>query len=308
MEFLASDAMKGRTCPSPFCDVAAEYILTQLRAAGLATQVQTSEPSADTPAQRNVIGVLKGRDPLLRDTYVLVTAHYDHVGEKMDASGDSVYNGANDNASSVAALIEIARAMAASPLKPRRSVAFIAYFGEEKGLIGSRYYASHPVFPIEKTYAQINMEQLGRTDDSEGPRVKGLSLTGWDRSEVGALLAASARRFGVTISKHPKFSEEFFERSDNEALAKLGVPSHTVAAAFAFPDYHGLGDSAEKLDYASMTALARALRAGIFALANRTAKLTLREGSPAASAPESGSSPATPKPPRPKPSPKPQPR
>ena len=97
--------------------------------------------------QRNIIGVLKGRDPVLRNTYVLVTAHYDHIGEKKDATGDTIYNGANDNASSVSALIEIARAMAAAPVKPRRSVVFMAYFGEERGLVGSRYYAAHPVFP-----------------------------------------------------------------------------------------------------------------------------------------------------------------
>ena len=112
---------------------------------------------------------MKGRDPVLRNTYVLVTAHYDHIGEKKDATGDTIYNGANDNASSVSALIEIARAMAVAPVKPRRSVVFMAYFGEERGFVGSRYYAAHPVFPIEKTYAQVNLEQLGRTTISKVP-------------------------------------------------------------------------------------------------------------------------------------------
>lgn len=372
VEFLASDSLLGRRCPSRSCDIAADYILAQFRGAGLETQVQTTEATyevrrgeavahpwpagsephwiaVDAPAKpnaegglasragaipkspdleavlnatgnvtvtavpsglRNVIGVIRGRDPVLRDTYVLVTAHYDHEGEKQDqaAGGDSVFNGANDNASGVSALIEMARAIASAPLKPRRSVAFIAYFGEESGMVGSRYYAQHPVFPIEKTYVQVNLEQLGRTDDTEGPRVKAATVTGYDRSDLGAILATAAKPAGIRIYKHEKFSDAFFERSDNEALAKKGIAAHTVSVAYGFPDYHGLADTADKLDYANMTAVTRALRAGIVTLANRRLALPLRPlgtpapsatpraKSPAASAPKSGSSPATPRP------------
>lgn len=368
VEFLASDRMEGRECPSRACDLAADYIAAHFRGAGLEVQFQTSEalfeirrgtavvrptsvqPKAplsviDAPVKlddegrltgrrsvlldktpeldpiyaaegeirltsvpagmRNVIGVLRGSDPALRDTYVLVTAHYDHVGQKTEGEGDRIFNGANDNASGVSGMIEIARAIAASPVRPRRSLVFIAYFGEEGGMTGSRYYARNPVFPIEKTYAQVNFEQLGRTDDSEGPRVKAATVTGWDRSDLGAILAASAKLRGVRIYKHEKFSDAFFERSDNEALAKLGVPAHTISVAYGFPDYHGLGDEAGKLDYANMATVTRALRSGVVALANRRAKLTLRAESPAASAPAAGSSPATPRPTRPKPSPAP---
>src|SRR5690606_18102587 len=115
--------------------------------------------------------------------------------------------------------------------QPRRSIAFIAYFGEEQGMVGSRYYAQSPVFPIEKTYAQVNFEQLGRTDDTEGPRVRAATVTGWDRSDVGKALAAAAAPFGIRIYKHEKFSDLFFERSDNEALAERGVPAHTISVA-----------------------------------------------------------------------------
>jgi hypothetical protein len=369
VEFLASDDMKGRPCPSATCDLAADYIRAQFIGAGLESRFQTTEaifeirrgdvtvrptdlklPSeslvfdipvaidqenrmrsrvggisiektteldpiynatgkiyvTNVPAgMRNVIGVLKGSDPVLRDTYVLVTAHYDHIGVKAQGEGDKIFNGANDNASGVSGLIEMARAIASSPRKPSRSIVFMAYFGEERGFVGSRYYARNPVFPVDKTYAQINLEQLGRTDDSEGARVKAATLTGWDRSELGRILAAAAAPFGVRIYKHPKFSDEFFSRSDNEALAKLKVPAHTLSVAYDFPDYHGVGDEAGKLNYANMTTVTRALRAGIVALANRRAKLTLREVSPTASAPESGSSPASPKPKQSKPSPKP---
>jgi hypothetical protein len=369
VEFLASDDMKGRPCPSATCDLAADYIRAQFIGVGLETQFQTTEAifeirrgdvtvqpaSLKLPPQsllfdfpvridsedkitsrfggisiektpeiepiykatgtvrvtnvpaglRNVIGLLKGRDPILQDTYVLVTAHYDHIGTKDAAEGDTIFNGANDNASGVSALIEIARAIASSKLRPRRSIVFMAYFGEERGLVGSRYYGRNPVFPIDKTYAQINLEQLGRTDDSEGARVKAATLTGWDRSDVGRILAAAAAPYGIRIYKHAKFSEEFFERSDNEALAKQKVPAHTLSVAYEFPDYHAVGDEAGKLNYANMTAVARGLRAGVVALANRRTKLTLREVSPAASAPKSESSPASPKPKQSEPSPRP---
>jgi hypothetical protein len=254
---------------------------------------------------RNVIGVIHGSDPKLKNTYVLVTAHYDHVGMKTEGEGDRIFNGANDNASGVSALIEIARAIRSAAARPKRSIVFIAYFGEEKGMAGSRYYARNPVFPIEQTLAQVNFEQLGRTDDTEGPRVKAATVTGWDRSDVGRILATAAAPSGVRIYRHEKFSEAFFERSDNEALAKKGVPAHTISVAYGFPDYHAAGDEADKLDYANMTTVTRALRAGVVALANRTAKITLHEGSPAASAPGSGSSPASPKPTRSKPLPTP---
>ena len=363
VEFLASDNLQGRACPSRNCDIATDYIAAQFRAAGLKTQDQVTTPimevsrgavvvrpsslgsnppvMMDAPAKidaegrlatragvlektpelepifaaegpiritavpgglRNVVGVLEGSHPKLKNTYVLVTAHYDHVGMKGETE---VFNGANDNASGVAALIEIARAMAASPTRPRRSVAFIAYFGEELGMVGSRYYAQNPVFPIEDTYAQVNFEQLGRTDDLEGARVRAATVTGWDRSDMGKILAAAATPFGVRIYKHEKFSDAFFERSDNEALARKGVPAHTISVAYGFPDYHEGGDEAGKLDYSNMTRVTRALRAGITRLANRTLPLKLREGSPEASGPASGSSPATPKPKQSKPSPQP---
>jgi Zn-dependent M28 family amino/carboxypeptidase len=216
---------------------------------------------------------------------VLVTAHYDHIGEDGTAAGDRIRNGANDNASGVSGMIELARAIAGTRVKPARSVVFIGFFGEESGMVGSRYYAQNPVFPVDKTFAQVNLEQLGRTDDSEGPRVKAATVTGWDRSKLGAALATAAAPMGIRIYKHEKFSEPFFAASDNEALAKLGVPAHTVSVAYGFPDYHAVGDEAGKLDYDNMALIVRALRAGVVAVANRRTALT---GAPR----ESGTAPA----------------
>ena len=104
---------------------------------------------------------------------MIVTAHYDHVGNQgaADDKGDHIYNGANDDGSGTVSVVELASALATLKTRPKRSILFMTFFGEEKGLLGSRYYGRHPVVPIEKTVADVNLEQVGRTDDSEGPRV-----------------------------------------------------------------------------------------------------------------------------------------
>jgi hypothetical protein len=265
---------------------------------------------------KNVIGVLPGADTKLRDQFVLVTAHYDHVGAEPAGEGDRIYNGANDNASGTASMIETAAVLTASRVKPKRSVAFIAFFGEEKGLVGSRYYASNPLLPIDRTVAQINLEQTGRTDDSEGPRVNGAIVTGFEFSELGAILQKTAAAAGIKIENVPQ-ADDFFNRSDNEALASVGVPAHTVGVAFLFPDYHKPGDHWDKIDYDNMARVTQAIAASALAIANRTepphwltknpkAEEFWRSATPLArpreaSAQESGNSPASPKPRRSKP-------
>ena len=121
---------------------------------------------------RNVIAILRGSDPALKDTYVLVTAHYDHLGVRPDLPGDNIYNGANDDGSGTVSVIELASALATLKERPKRSLVFMTFFGEEKGLRGSRYYGRHPVFPIEQTVADVNLEQVGRTDSDEGPQLR----------------------------------------------------------------------------------------------------------------------------------------
>ncbi len=218
-------------------------------------------------ALKNVAGVLPGSDPILKDSYVIVTAHYDHVGRGGEVDGDSIFNGANDDASGVASLIEVAGALAGS--KPRRTIVFIALFGEEKGLYGSYYYTRHPLFPLEKTVADLNLEHMGRTDDSEGSQAGKLSMTGYDYSEVKAVFEAAAKHTGVEFYKREKQSDSFFNRSDNAAFAEAGVPAHTFTVAFDFPDYHALTDHWDKIDYDNMAKVNRTVVAGIWELANR---------------------------------------
>jgi hypothetical protein len=238
--------------------------------------------SIDVPAPidqnvivKNVIGILRGSDPKLKSTCLLVTAHYDHIGTTETASGltegpasetDHIYNGANDDGSGTVSVIEIARAL--STLHPKRSIVFITFFGEERGLLGSTYYGRHPAFPIAKTVADINLEQVGRTDSSEGPEIANASLTGYDYSTVTQYLEAAGKRTGITIYKDDTASDQFFVRSDNAALAEQGVPAHTITTAFEYPDYHGLGDEWQKIDYDNMAKVDRAVALAVFNIAN----------------------------------------
>ncbi|MBM3458157.1 MAG: M28 family peptidase, partial [Armatimonadetes bacterium] len=113
------------------------------------------------------------------------------------------------------------------------------------------------------------LEQVGRTDDSEGPQVNRASLTGFDFSEVGSLLAEAGRQTGVEVFKHPRNSDAFFGRSDNQALADLGVPAHTLCVAYVFPDYHAVGDHWEKVDYENMARVNRTVALGLLLLGKR---------------------------------------
>jgi hypothetical protein len=228
--------------------------------------------AAESPVKvRNVAGILRGSDPALRDTYVIVSAHYDHLGvrEGCDASKeDCVFNGANDDGSGTVGVVELAAALSKLNPRPKRSILFMTFFGEELGLVGSRYYGRHPLVPLAKTVAQVNMEQIGRTDDSEGPQVGTLAVTGFDFSEVGSTLQRAGGAVGVKVYKHPTNSDAYFARSDNQSLADAGVPAHTAGVAFEFPDYHAVGDEWQKVDYANMERVVRAVGLAALLLAD----------------------------------------
>jgi hypothetical protein len=234
----------------------------------LTITLHVGEPRVRSTKVRNIVGRLKGSDPELSETHVLLTAHYDHLGiAPHDGSGDRIYNGANDDASGVAAVIEAAAAAATLDSRPKRSLMFVAFYGEEHGMVGSAHFAANPVAPIERIVAAINLEQLGRTDDSEGPRVATADVTGFDYSGVAAAIRSAGAALGIEVSKRPQ-SDRYFAMSDNISLARVGIPAHTVSVAFGFPDYHGADDEWEKLDYANMAQVVRLTTLGLLTLAN----------------------------------------
>src|SRR5262249_53228062 len=149
---------------------------------------------------------------------------------------------------------------------PQRSILFLTFFGEERGLWGSKYYAAHPLVPLEKTIANINLEQVGRTDSTTGPQIGIGYLTGFDYSDLGKILAQEALPAGVKISADPTAREDYFERSDNLLLAQGGIPATTLYVAADFPDYHQAGDEWQKIDYTNLAKVDRALALGLLRL------------------------------------------
>lgn len=167
---------------------------------------------------RNVVGLLRGASR--PDEVITVTSHYDHFGMGEAIDGDSIYNGAYDNASGTALLLEMARSMAALPERPARSVLFIATAAEEAGLLGAQYYVDAPLFPLSSTVAEVNVDGAnlwGETDD--------VTIQGEERSELGSFARARAAEMGLTILPDAEPEKGFFFRSDHFPFAKAGIPS-----------------------------------------------------------------------------------
>ena len=168
----------------------------------------------------NVIAKIEGSDPELRDQYVAYVAHWDHLGVGNPLGGDSIYNGAIDNASGTAALLELAETFAALEIPPRRSVLFMAVTAEESGLLGSKYYARNPVYPLVKTAAVVNMDSLNVWGET-----KDITVIGLGNSTLDETVRTIARRQGRRVRSDPEPEKGYFYRSDHFEFAKEGVPA-----------------------------------------------------------------------------------
>ncbi|WP_149981086.1 M28 family metallopeptidase [Pseudoalteromonas rhizosphaerae] len=166
----------------------------------------------------NFIATLPGSEK--PDEHIIYSAHWDHLGTDKNRKGDQIYNGAHDNATGTAGLIEVAEAFASLPKHPSRSMTFLAVTAEEQGLLGSKYYAAHPVIAANKTVANINMDSLNLLG-----KVKDISVVGIGKSEMDSLLAQAANTQGRTVSGDPKPSSGGYYRSDHFAFANMGIPA-----------------------------------------------------------------------------------
>ncbi len=218
---------------------------------------------------KNVAGLLRGSsiDPGLRDSVVILSAHYDHIGIGTPRDGDKIYNGANDDASGTAAVIQIASALASLEQRPKRSILFMAFFGEERGLLGSRHYVRHPLFPFDQTVANVNLEQLGRTDGYDSRKLATATLTGYGYSNIPDQFQRAGELTGVKVLSQGD-TNRYFSRSDNYSFARRDIPAHTLAVLFEFPDYHGVDDEWEKLDYDNFAKVTRMAALGTFFIAD----------------------------------------
>jgi Zn-dependent M28 family amino/carboxypeptidase len=147
---------------------------------------------------------------------------------------------------------------------------FLAFFGEELGLVGSRYYGAHPIFPLARTVADLNLEQLGRTDVDGGSSVGLVNVTGFDFSTLTDAVKSAGGFTGLRVVKNEQLNEQYFARSDNQAMADAGVPAHTLSVGYMFPDYHQAGDEWPKLDYNNLALVDRTVALAVYQVADST--------------------------------------
>ncbi len=218
--------------------------------------VQLSKISGKTSG-KNVIGIIEGSDPALKNECVLFTAHYDHLG--MNDKGE-VFNGADDNGTGTVALLEIAEAFSKMKKKPKRSIVFAWVTAEEKGLIGSDYYSQHPAFPLEKTLADINLDMVGRSAEKEPAKDAAMEkrlagpngiyvVSGNQSSELNEISNEVCK--SLNLSASDAFSKAFLNRSDYYHFYKNGIPVLGVTTGL-HEDYHKVTDELDKIDYNKM--------------------------------------------------------
>lgn len=210
----------------------------------------------------NVLGLIQGSDPTLADEYILVGAHYDHIGIRAPVAGDSINNGADDDASGVVAVLRIAETLARGPA-PRRTVIFAAWVGEESGLLGARWFADHPVRPLSGMAANLEIEMIGRPDSLAGGPGRAW-LTGFERTTMGDSLVAA----GLPIVADPRPAQNFFRRSDNYQFALRGIVAQTISSFGLHLDYHRPSDDVSRIDRLHMARIIDAATSAVRLLAN----------------------------------------
>lgn len=279
ISFLAADSLGGRDTPSAGLETAAAYLAAEHTRFGLepagengtfyqrfpfVPRVVPVGMARQQSTPPNIAAVLRGSDPALRDEYVILSAHFDHVGIGLPVNGDSIYNGADDNGSGTSALLEVAEALASMPVAPRRSVIFLHVSGEEHGLLGSRYFSDHPTVPVSQIVANINVDMIGRNSPDS------IVVIGKNYSSLGPLTEKVGRdhpEIGLTISDDIWPQEQFFFRSDHYNFARLEIPAIFVFAG-VHDDYHQPSDEVEKIDGDKAARVARMILYTVLEIAN----------------------------------------
>jgi Zn-dependent M28 family amino/carboxypeptidase len=279
---IADDSMLGRNTPSRGLELTASYVASQFKRLGLKpggdsnSYIQRYSLSKAPPTggrdgakpetAPNSVGILIGSDPVLRDEYIVISAHMDHVGTNGASTKDSIWNGADDDASGTAGVLALAEALSQAP--PKRSVIFLTVSGEEHGLWGSAWFASNPPVPIRKIVANVNLDMIGRNwKDS-------IVVVGLEHSDLGnTVMKVSAMHpeLGITPMRDPWPQENFFGRSDHYNFARRGVP-----AIFFFngvhEDYHQPSDSPDKIDAEKESRVVRLIFHVLTAVGNAEAR------------------------------------
>ncbi|AUC20777.1 peptidase M28 [Polaribacter sejongensis] len=264
---LASDDMEGRKPGTPGIEKAAKYIENEFKRIGLTTYdtlkdyrqtfTFTDRRSKKEITTSNIIGVLEGKSK--KNEIVVISAHYDHLGiSKKEGQLDSIYNGANDDASGVTGILALAEYFKTKGTN-ERTILFVAFTGEEMGLIGSTHFGKG--IDANKFVAGINLEMIGKVP-SFGPNTAW--LTGFERSDFGKIIQKNLINSGYQLFPDPYKKFNLFFRSDNASLARLGVPSHTFSTTpiDVDKDYHQASDEAETLNMTVITETIKAVAKG----------------------------------------------
>jgi aminopeptidase YwaD len=241
---------------------------------GTAIRIDTELAPGERARTWNVVGRLPGTDPSASSEVVVLSAHLDHLGARPSTGtdvADTIYNGADDDASGVTAVLELARLLAEGP-RPRRPVVFALFGSEESGGFGARYFVDRPVVPLADIVADLQVEMIGRPD----PKVPAgtLWLTGFERSTLGPQLAAK----GARLVQDPHPDQRFFERSDNIRFARRGVVAHTVSSYGLHKEYHQASDEFRHINMAHMRDAIASLVEPVRWLATTTERPTWIEG------------------------------
>ena len=265
---LSSDEMEGRKAGTRGIEKAARYIENEFKKIGLnkfdGLSTYRQEFNEKGLALFNVIGILEGKSK--KDEFIVISAHYDHLGINKNGNGDVIYNGANDNASGVAAVLALAKYFSRMKVN-ERSIIFVAFTAEEMGLIGSNYFGGK-INP-KKIVAGINIEMIGKQSPF-GPKTAW--ITGYNKSTFGEIIQKNLEGSNYKVYPDPYLNFNLFFRSDNASLARLGVPAHTFSTSPMDKDldYHKVTDEVNTLEIYTIAETIKAIAKGTSSIINGT--------------------------------------
>lgn len=266
--YLSSDDMKGRLNGSPEMEEAADWIAGKFNefdvepvyTDGNLVQPYTFTRRGSTFNERNIVGIIKGTDPEKKDEFIIITAHFDHVGIRSSVKGDSIYNGADDNAAGTCTLLGVAKTIKENNLQPGRTVLFASVSGEEMGLKGSRYLTLNPPLPLKDAYININFEMTGH---SEYLGKGNYYMTGCNFSNLDDVIQEFNMGKNYNLIDTISLADRLFYMSDNIAFVNFGkdeekstgIPSGTFATTTSADYIHSPEDEAELFDFENMAGL-----------------------------------------------------
>lgn len=266
--FLSRDEMRGRMNGSPEMEIAArwisskfgEYNLRKIDGHDNFIQEYTYQGRAGSVNERNVVGWIEGSDTRLKDEFIVISAHFDHIGVMKGESADSIFNGADDNAAGTATVIAIAKYFHESGKKPGRSIIFAAFSGEENGMRGSRHFVANLPIAASKIYANLNFEMTGHSEELGKGKYY---MTGCPFSNLDDIMGSYSKSSGLELIDNIPVTNMLFNASDNIAFSRMsvtdgittGIPSGTFATTTMAGHVHNVNDEARLFDFSNMSVL-----------------------------------------------------